>query len=105
MVLDCGGGTIDWAYLTRQGGEFRVVPECPPGGDRQVGGHDVDLEILNLIAESLPPEAEADLAERQPAFPGAGAGRQGAGRRGLPISPIRVGRHEVRLPRRRCARQ
>ena len=96
-VLDCGGGTIDWAYLRRDGSDFRIVPECPPGGDRHVGGHDVDVELLSQVAEALPPEAQDALWEREPYYLAqVRAVKERAGR-GLPIPPLQVGGHTVQL--------
>jgi actin-like ATPase involved in cell morphogenesis len=51
VVFDCGGGTIDWACLHRDGEDFVLVPECPPGGNTRVGGHDVDRDILDHILD------------------------------------------------------
>ena len=96
-VLDCGGGTIDWAYLRRDGNDFRIVAECPPGGDRHVGGYDVDLELLNQVAEALPAEAQDALEERQPYYLAqVRAAKERVGR-GLPIPPLRVAGRQVQL--------
>ncbi|MGQ0594133.1 MAG: Hsp70 family protein [Gammaproteobacteria bacterium] len=51
VVLDCGGGTLDWAYLRRVDGDYRPVAECPPGGDVHVGGYDVDRDLCELVSE------------------------------------------------------
>lgn len=54
VVLDAGGGTIDWTYLKREAdGQFRVVASHPPGGVDGVGGHDVDLGLLDLVERRL----------------------------------------------------
>jgi WD40 repeat protein/actin-like ATPase involved in cell morphogenesis len=54
LVMDCGGGTVDWAYLRRDdGGQFRVVPEVPPGGIERLGGHDVDEGLVELVERKL----------------------------------------------------
>lgn len=51
VVFDCGGGTIDWACLHRDGNDFALVPDCPPGGNTRVGGHDVDRDILDYVLD------------------------------------------------------
>jgi len=53
VVFDCGGGTIDWAFLRRVEGDFQLDPDCPPGGDEKVGGHDIDEELFLLVKECL----------------------------------------------------
>ena len=53
VVVDCGGGTSDWAYLRRQGEDFDIVASCPPWGDSQVGGPDVDTELLEQLKEQV----------------------------------------------------
>jgi molecular chaperone DnaK (HSP70) len=68
IVVDCGGGTSDWAYLRYQGEDFELVPACPPGGDRSVGRHDVDLELVTLLKEALDSEAEGEIDARQPQY-------------------------------------
>jgi hypothetical protein len=63
VVLDCGGGTVDWAYLRRDdAGRFRVVVECPPSGLERLGGYDVDQGLLELVERKLS-EAGVDSAE------------------------------------------
>lgn len=50
VVLDCGGGTLDWACLHRsEGGRFGLINEFPPGGDNRVGGVDIDRSILEEL--------------------------------------------------------
>jgi len=54
VVLDCGGGTLDWACLHRsEGGRFELLPELPPGGDNRVGGFDVDEAIYALVDDAI----------------------------------------------------
>ena len=54
VVLDCGGGTLDWACLHRsEGGRFELIPELPPGGDNRVGGFDIDQAIYELIDDAI----------------------------------------------------
>ena len=63
VVLDCGGGTVDWAYVRRENGQFRLVPACPPGGIEGLGGHDVDAALLDLLRERVAgdPALEVEL--------------------------------------------
>lgn len=49
VILDCGGGTLDWACLQARDGDYVIVPECPPHGDIRLGGHDVDRDILDYV--------------------------------------------------------
>ncbi len=54
VVLDCGGGTLDWACLHRsEGGRFELIPELPPGGDNRVGGFDIDEAIYALVDDTI----------------------------------------------------
>jgi formylglycine-generating enzyme required for sulfatase activity len=97
VVLDCGGGTIDWAWLRRDGESFALAPECPPGGDRNVGGHDVDLELLQLLLEQLD-DAGCELVEAQRLhYLQELRGLKERYSRGLPLTPIRVGGAGVEL--------
>lgn len=53
IVLDCGGGTTDWAWLKHEGGRFRLAPQVRSGGLEDTGSHDVDLELHAWLAEAL----------------------------------------------------
>ena len=57
VVLDCGGGTLDWAYLHEgRDGRFRLNPSLPPGAS-DIGGEDVDEALLELhVLQRLPPK-------------------------------------------------
>ena len=55
IVLDCGGGTVDWTYLHREKGEFRINPLLL-GAARKIGGHSVD----EVLARILDPQLESD---------------------------------------------
>lgn len=98
VVFDAGGGTLDWAYLRRMGEDFCIVPECPPGGDRLVGGHDVDMELLNLLRDELDDSAaERELTERQVHYLAElRVLKERLGRR-LPPKPLHVGARSVVL--------
>jgi formylglycine-generating enzyme required for sulfatase activity len=85
-----GGGTIDWAWLRRDGESFALATECPPGGDRNVGGHDVDLELLQLLLEQLDDtDAEQVESQRLHYLHELRALKERYSR-GLPLTPIRV---------------
>lgn len=61
VVLDCGGGTIDWACLRRTGADqFAMVPDLPAGGDSRVGGFDIDEALFAYLDDALPDEASRD---------------------------------------------
>ena len=97
VVLDCGGGTIDWAWLRRDGESFALATECPPGGDRNVGGHDVDLELLQLLLEQLnDTDAEQVESQRLHYLHELRALKERYSR-GLPLTPIQVGGAGIEL--------
>jgi molecular chaperone DnaK len=50
MVYDLGGGTFDATMLQLGPGEVRTLAT---DGDVQLGGHDWDLRLLDLVAESF----------------------------------------------------
>jgi formylglycine-generating enzyme required for sulfatase activity len=97
VVLDCGGGTIDWAWLRRDGDGFALATECPPGGDRNVGGHDVDLELLQLLLEQLDDTDAEQVESRRLHYLHELRGLKERYSRGLPLTPIRVGGAGVEL--------
>jgi actin-like ATPase involved in cell morphogenesis len=53
VVLDCGGGTVDWAFLRKGTDGLMVDPKFPPGGDDKLGGRNIDDEILEYVTECL----------------------------------------------------
>jgi uncharacterized protein with WD repeat/cell division ATPase FtsA len=97
VVLDCGGGTIDWAYLRYEDSSFRLVPDCPPGGDLNVGGHDVDCELVNHLKE-LVPDASETIESQQSYYLREVRRLKERYCRELPYHPIRVGAERVELP-------
>lgn len=57
VVLDCGGGTLDWACLHQTSpGVFELIPELTPGCDQRIGGHDIDEALFTYVRQ----RAEAD---------------------------------------------
>jgi len=62
VVLDCGGGTVDWAYLVREGTRFSVVAACPPGSVPDLGGYDVDRGLLEFVRSAVEGDAGASAA-------------------------------------------
>ncbi len=96
VVFDCGGGTIDWAYLRRDAEDFRLVPECPPGGD-QVGGYDLDRELLARVEDLLDDAVLDELRGQE--IQSLQAIRVVKERycRGLPLQPLRIGGRQVLL--------
>jgi len=96
VVLDCGGGTLDLAYLRCQQGEMRLVPECPHSGDVHIGGHDVDLELLRLVREKAE-EMEEDIEARQPFYLQQVRVLKEGYCRGLAMRPLRIQGREIRL--------
>ena len=96
VVFDCGGGTVDWAYLRRDGADFHLVPECPPGGD-QVGGYDLDQELLARVEDCLDDDALAALHGHEPEYLQMLRIVKERYCRGLPLLPLRVGRSQITL--------
>ncbi|MDL5158941.1 Hsp70 family protein [Actinomycetospora termitidis] len=61
-VYDLGGGTFDTAVLRRSRTGFELAG--PPGGDLNLGGEDLDAELLTLVsdyAETHDPQRWSDL--------------------------------------------
>lgn len=57
VVLDCGGGTLDWACLQRKGGgNFELIPDLPPNGDNKIGGVDIDEALCVFVDDSIDDE-------------------------------------------------
>ncbi len=113
VVLDCGGGTVDWTCLQRREGRLVPMTECPPGGDDKVGGEFVDDELLAVVRarvdQSGDEAAATELERRQEALVGhlrglrerfcLGRGRQVAAGDALHLGGLTValGAEEVRL--------
>ena len=56
IVLDCGGGTVDWNYLQRtEDGRFKQKDTLPSGA-LDIGGEDVDEALVGLVVRDLPQE-------------------------------------------------
>ncbi len=53
VILDAGGGTVDWACLRRVDGVLRLYPECPAGGDDKVGGEKIDDELFEILSQKV----------------------------------------------------
>lgn len=50
IILDCGGGTLDWACLRQLSqGSFEIIADLPPGGDNRIGGWDIDEELFKFV--------------------------------------------------------
>lgn len=50
LVCDLGGGTYDASLLTFENGTFRPMATA---GDRQLGGHDWTMDLLEFVADEL----------------------------------------------------
>jgi len=96
VVFDCGGGTVDWAYRRRHGADFRLVPECTPGGD-QVGGYDLDQELLARVEDRLDDDALAAMNGHEPEYLQKIRIVKERYCRGLPLLPLRIGSSQIRL--------
>lgn len=57
VVLDCGGGTLDWACLHRtETGKFEMMPDLPASGDNRVGGFDIDEALFAFVDDVITDE-------------------------------------------------
>ncbi len=99
VVFDCGGGTTDWAYMRRQGNDFILVAECPPGGDRHVGGHDVDLELLQLLKDATN-VGEEEIDRRRAHYLEVMRTLKERYCRGLQLRPLKIGGELISLNER-----
>ena len=64
VVLDCGGGTLDWACLHRgTGGKFEAIPELPASGDNRIGGIDIDEALISLLEDKITDESSRRLLQ------------------------------------------
>jgi len=95
VVLDCGGGTLDWAFMSYDNGNFRIIPECPSGCDTRVGGYDVDMELLNELGEQV--EDRAEIERRQPYYLREIRNLKERYCRNLDLQPIKLGDRQVAL--------
>jgi len=98
VVLDCGGGTIDWAYLRREDGGFHIVSECPPGGDRHLGGYDVDLDLFGRLLERLDPDGQAEAEDCRIQLLEQIRNRKERYCLGRSLDPIKLGERKIHLP-------
>lgn len=96
IVLDAGGGTLDWAYLRRSGQDFQVVTECPPGGDWRIGGQDVDEALLALAQDQCNGDSWP-LNERAALLQQARNAKERYSR-GLPLRPLKVHGQRIDWP-------
>ncbi|MEX0716493.1 MAG: Hsp70 family protein [Planctomycetaceae bacterium] len=60
LVYDFGGGTFDVSIVRMEAG---VVEVLSSKGDTQLGGDDLDLALLNHVADSFQEEHQVDLRE------------------------------------------
>ena len=60
LVYDFGGGTFDLSILVASGGNFI---ESGTGGDRWLGGDDIDKALMNYVFEQTNKEQEVNVQE------------------------------------------
>ena len=55
IVLDCGGGTVDWAYVKRESGDrdFQISHEFVKPGAIEIGGVNVDERLHDFVKPQL----------------------------------------------------
>ena len=64
LVFDWGGGTLDFAVIHRRGSQIECVPELI-GGDKQLGGEDIDDSIAEEVSGILRQRGRSQL-DQQP---------------------------------------
>jgi hypothetical protein len=65
VVLDFGGGTIDWACLrVDENGHSVMIPELPPGGVTAAGSH-VDAGLFDEMMMQLTQEQRIDVQQHR----------------------------------------
>ena len=52
IVLDFGGGTLDWTYMHREGDRYKTNVLLRPGGEK-VGGENIDNQLLEYVRSRL----------------------------------------------------
>ena len=91
VVVDCGGGTVDWAYMHKTSdGRFRLMPLLPPEA-AEIGGERVDEELqVRVLAGRKPVEdterLRQDCRTRKEAYC-----------RNMPVDSVKVGKERVPL--------
>ena len=85
IVLDCGGGTLDWAYLHKgKDGKFHENLHLPPDAVDKIGGEDVDKALLTKLLKGREcenvPMLLKDVRDRKEAYCS-----------DRPVRPVRVG--------------
>ncbi len=65
LVFDLGGGTLDVTIMDMAGGVFEVKSTS---GDTQLGGTDMDLALVDLIATEFKKESGIDVRNDKMAF-------------------------------------
>lgn len=102
IVLDCGGGTVDWAWVRNDGATLSASIEVPPEGIVDLGGHDVDIALLELVearlAERGVESIEFNTTRRPRLLNQVRRAKEAAGRGEAP-DPIAVGTESVPLSR------
>ena len=97
IVVNAGAGKLDWTWLCRGNAGFRVMPEYPPGEDASLGGSEVDKALLDLVQNAVEPEHLALLGSLRSQVLRNMCGLKEAFCRGLPLTPVVLGSHEIRL--------
>lgn len=65
LIFDFGGGTFDISILELSNGIFEVINTC---GDNKLGGDDIDVLIINYLAEKFKKEYGIDLRNDKTAY-------------------------------------
>ena len=65
LIFDFGGGTFDISILELSNGIFEVINTC---GDNKLGGDDIDILIINYLAEKFKKEYGIDLRNDKTAY-------------------------------------
>jgi sulfatase modifying factor 1 len=59
VVLDCGAGTVDWAYLENINGVLKTMPKLGPGGNNEIGGKYLDAKLQEAMLSAAAKQEES----------------------------------------------
>ena len=67
VVLDCGAGTVDWAYLQNANGVLKTIPKLGSDGNNEIGGKYLDAKLQEAMLSAAAKQESQDLAHQMKA--------------------------------------